>query len=85
MEAVRDITSGKMATVVVECTGTAPGMNMALDLARPLGRVSLPGLPHAGQQLPLLMEKVVEGVYPERRLWYDSPTRVFTSGIYWRM
>jgi threonine dehydrogenase-like Zn-dependent dehydrogenase len=58
-DAVRDITSGKMASVVVECTGTAPGMNLALDLARPLGRVSLPGLPHAGQQVPLLMEKVV--------------------------
>ena len=53
VEAVRDITSGKMASVVVECTGTAPGMNLALDLARPLGRVSLPGLPHAGQQVPL--------------------------------
>jgi threonine dehydrogenase-like Zn-dependent dehydrogenase len=36
-----------------------PGMNLALDLARPLGRVSLPGLSHAGQQIPLLMEKVV--------------------------
>lgn len=57
--AVRDIAFGKMASVVVECTGTAPGMNLALDLARPLGRVSLPGLPHAGQQVPLLMEKVV--------------------------
>jgi len=34
-------------------------MNLALDLARPLGRISLPGLPHAGQQVPLLMEKVV--------------------------
>jgi len=27
-EAVRDITSGKMASVVVEYTGTAPGMNL---------------------------------------------------------
>jgi len=59
VKALREITSGKMASVVVECTGTAPGMNLALDLARPLGRISLPGLPHAGQQVPLLMEKVV--------------------------
>lgn len=57
--ALRDITRGAMASVVIECTGTAAGMNLALDLARPLGRVSLPGLPHAGQQIPLLMEKVV--------------------------
>ncbi len=59
VSAVKDITGGKMASVVVECTGTPAGMNLALDLAKPLGRVSLPGLPHAGQEVPLLMEKVI--------------------------
>ena len=31
-EAVRGITSGKMASVVVECTATAPGMNREIPL-----------------------------------------------------
>lgn len=59
VEAVCDITCGKMASVVVECTGSAGGINLALDLARPLGRVSVPGLPPAGEKIPMLMEKVI--------------------------
>jgi len=66
-EAVRDITAGKMASVVIECTGTASGMNLTLDLARPLGRVSLPGfpMPAAGpvaRQYPI--EKIATHVLP---------------------
>lgn len=42
-EAIREITGGQMADVVVETTGAGPMMEMAVELARPAGRVVLVG------------------------------------------
>ncbi|MCL4516087.1 MAG: alcohol dehydrogenase catalytic domain-containing protein [Firmicutes bacterium] len=43
IEAVREITGGEMADVVIETTGAGPMMELSLELARPAGRVVLIG------------------------------------------
>jgi threonine dehydrogenase-like Zn-dependent dehydrogenase len=43
VEVVRELSSGCMADVVIECTGAASMMEMGLDIARPTGRFVLVG------------------------------------------
>jgi threonine dehydrogenase-like Zn-dependent dehydrogenase len=43
VEAVRQLTAGRLADVVVECTGAEAMMQLGLELARPLGRYVMIG------------------------------------------
>ena len=51
-DAVRDLTSGEGADVVIEAAGSVDTLNQALQLARPLGRVALFGLPPTMDRVP---------------------------------
>jgi threonine dehydrogenase-like Zn-dependent dehydrogenase len=57
-EAVREITSGDMADVVVECSGSPHAQAKALDLLKPLGRLVMVGI-SGGQQTPFLVDVLV--------------------------
>ena len=51
-EAVLDLTDGQGADLVVEAVGSVETLNQALQLARPLGRVALFGLPSTMERVP---------------------------------
>ena len=55
---VRDLLGGSMADVVVECTGAASMMEMALDMVRPTGRYILIGTTGFAKT-PLTTDKIV--------------------------
>jgi alcohol dehydrogenase len=59
VEAVREITGGEMADVVMEVTGHPEGPKTALDLARKRGTIVLPGIYGAGKEIPLVLDKIV--------------------------
>lgn len=58
VEAVSELTDGQMADVVVECTGAAPMMELALDMVRPTGRYILIGT-CGFDKVPLTTDKIV--------------------------
>jgi alcohol dehydrogenase len=69
VEAVREVTAGKMADVVMDVTGRPEGPVKALDLVGRGGTVILSGLYGGDREIPLVMDKIVfkevrvQGVY----------------------
>ena len=69
VDAVREVTGGKMADVVMDVTGRPEGAIKAIDLVGKGGTVVLPGLYGADREIPLALDKVVfkevrvQGVY----------------------
>jgi alcohol dehydrogenase len=69
VEAVKEVTEGKMADVVMDVTGNPEGAIKALDLVGSGGTVILPGLYGINKEIPLVVDKVVfkevrvQGVY----------------------
>jgi len=59
VEAVREITQGAMADVVMDVTGHPDGPRKALDLVRKRGTIVLPGIYGATKEIPLLLDKIV--------------------------
>ncbi|HBY97347.1 MAG: zinc-binding dehydrogenase [Ardenticatenaceae bacterium] len=55
---VRDLTGGRLADVVVECTGAAAMMELGLDVIRPTGRFVMVGTT-GYRQAPLTTDKIV--------------------------
>ena len=51
-QAVLDLTGGEGADVVIEAVGSVETMNQAIQVARPLGRVALFGLPSTMEKVP---------------------------------
>lgn len=56
--AVKDLTDGDLADVVVECTGAAPMMELGLDVIRPTGRYVMIGT-CGYRKTPLTTDKIV--------------------------
>lgn len=59
VEAIKEVTAGKMAQVVMDVTGRPEGAVKALDLVGRGGTVILPGLYGGDREIPLVMDKVV--------------------------
>lgn len=59
VEAVKEITQGRMADLVMDVTGNPKGAAMALDLVKKKGTVILPGLYGMDQEIPLVLDKIV--------------------------
>ncbi len=59
IEAVREITHGAMADVVMDVTGRPEGAVNALDLVRKRGTIVMPGIYGAGKAVPLILDKIV--------------------------
>ncbi|HSR13152.1 MAG TPA: alcohol dehydrogenase catalytic domain-containing protein [Thermodesulfobacteriota bacterium] len=59
VEAVREITGGRMAHIVMDVTGTPKGAVTALDLVGRRGTIILPGIYGAEKAIPLALDKVV--------------------------
>jgi len=59
LEAIREITRGKMADVVMDTTGNPEGAINALNLVKMNGVIILPGLYGAKTEIPLLLDKIV--------------------------
>ena len=51
-DAVLDLTGGEGADVVIEAVGSVDTLNQAIQMARPLGRVALFGLPSTMEKVP---------------------------------
>lgn len=51
-EAVRELTDGEGADVVIEAVGSTPTLNQAIELAKPWGHVAAFGLPDSMQPVP---------------------------------
>ena len=51
-EAVKDLTGGHGADVVIEAVGSVETLNQSLQIARPLGRVAVFGLPPTMERVP---------------------------------
>ncbi len=62
---VKEITSGRMADLVMDVTGNPKGPIMAIDLVKKKGTVILPGLYGMDREIPLVLDKVV---YKEVRM-----------------
>ena len=58
-EAVREITRGAMADVVMDVTGNPEGAKKALDLVRQRGTIVMPGIYGAKKEIPLVLDKIV--------------------------
>lgn len=59
IEAVREITKGEMADLVMDVTGNPRGAITALDLVKKKGTVVLPGLYGMDKEIPLILDKIV--------------------------
>jgi alcohol dehydrogenase len=59
VEAVREITQGEMADLVMDVTGNPKGAVTAIDLVKKKGTVILPGLYGMDKEIPLILDKVV--------------------------
>ena len=51
-EAVLDLTGGEGADLVIEAVGSVDTLNQSLQIARPLGRVAVFGLPPTMERVP---------------------------------
>lgn len=78
VEAVRDLTEGQMADVVVEAVGKAETINLCPDLVRERGEVAIFGVPKKAI-LPIAMEKylrrnltMVTSAYAQREPGFRS-------------
>jgi threonine dehydrogenase-like Zn-dependent dehydrogenase len=56
-DAVRDVTGGEMADLVVECTGAPSSIALAPDLLRPLGRCVLVGSMGGGKTVGMATDR----------------------------
>ena len=65
VNAVREITKGRMADIVMDVTGNPKGALSAIDLVKKKGTVILPGLYGMDKEIPLILDKIV---YNEVRL-----------------
>lgn len=65
VEAVREMTRGRMADIVMDVTGNPKGAVTAIDLVKKKGTVILPGLYGMDKEIPLILDKIV---YKEVRL-----------------
>lgn len=59
IEAIREITHGAMADVVMDVTGRPEGALNALDLVRKRGTIVMPGIYGAGKTVPMILDKIV--------------------------
>ncbi len=59
VEAVREITHGAMADVVMDVSGSPEGARKALDLVRKRGTIVMPGIYGATKEIPLALDKIV--------------------------
>jgi len=81
----RELTSGYGADVVVECAGSEPAVNLALDMVRKRGTVCQMGLP--GHPLQVDFEKVaykelqVSGGIGQRRTAWERALRFMARGL----
>ena len=58
IETVREITTGRMADLVLDVTGSPDGVVASLDLVRPMGTVVSAGLT-GNKAIPLVVDKIV--------------------------
>lgn len=58
-EAVREITQGAMADVVMDVTGNPEAAQKTLDLVRKRGTIVMPGIYGANKEIPLILDKIV--------------------------
>jgi succinate semialdehyde reductase (NADPH) len=61
VEAVKELTGGRGADVVIEAVGSDSTVDLSVELAGPGGRVVLVGLAPVGHRAPLHLAKVVRG------------------------
>jgi len=59
VEAVREITQGRMADIVMDATGNPIGVVTAIDLVKRKGTVILPGLYGMDKEIPLILDKII--------------------------
>ncbi len=59
VEAVREITQGRMADIVMDTTGNPMGVVTAIDLVKRKGTVVLPGLYGMDKEIPLILDKII--------------------------
>lgn len=59
VEAVKGMTDGKMADLVMDVTGNPKGAMTAIDLVKKKGTVILPGLYGMEKEIPLILDKIV--------------------------
>ena len=65
VEAVKEITRGRMADLVMDVTGNPKGAMSAIDLVKKKGTVILPGLYGMDKAIPLVLDKII---YKEVRI-----------------
>jgi len=65
VEAVNEITRGRMADLVMDVTGNPKGAMSAIDLVKKKGTVILPGLYGMDKAVPLVLDKII---YKEVRI-----------------
>lgn len=58
VQALKILTEGEMADVVIECSGAQPAFNLGLEMLKPLGRFVLAGT-CAGREVNLLTDLIV--------------------------
>ena len=59
MDAVRELTRGSMANIVMDVTGSPQGPVQALDLVAKGGTIILPGIYGSDKSIPLILDKIV--------------------------
>lgn len=85
LKRVQELTQGYGADVVVECSGAAPGIDLALDLVRKRGKVAQMGLP--GKPVEVDFEKVaykelqVSGGVGQRRPAWERSLKLMELGV----
>jgi alcohol dehydrogenase len=65
VEAVKELTQGRMADLVMDVTGSPRGPVSAIDLVKKRGTVILPGLYGMDKEIPLVLDKII---YKEVRI-----------------
>ncbi|MGD0915916.1 MAG: alcohol dehydrogenase catalytic domain-containing protein [Thermodesulfobacteriota bacterium] len=64
-EALKEITHGRMADLVMDVTGNPTGAMSAIDLVKKKGTIILPGLYGMDRKIPLVLDKII---YKEVRI-----------------
>ena len=59
VKAVREITQGRMADIVIDTSGNPRGVGTAIDLVKRKGTVILPGLYGMDKEIPLILDKII--------------------------
>jgi len=88
VKAIKEITGGRMADLVMDVTGSPKGAVTAIDLVKKKGTVILPGLYGMDKEIPLVLDKVVfkevrvQGVYSHDFRSVIPAIRLAESGKY---